>query len=499
VLTLDQLGISEEDWNQTPASVRVALMFLLQQNQRLENRCATYELQVRRLEAELQRLKKLELEVAELRERLGQNSQNSSKPPSSDPPSVSRPNNRQPSGRKRGGQPGHQGRARKLLPPEQVDTVIELRPTACQQCGSLLLGDDPDPARHQVSEIPPTKAEVTEYRQHRLSCLACGEVTAAEWPGEMPRGSFGPRAQAVVGYLTGRLGLSHRDVVEAMEALHGLRLGLGSVSAIQDQVSQALEQPVKTARQYVHQQPVNQVDETVWPEGERQKWMWIDATPLMTVFRILAGRGQAQAKEVIGRGYLGVVNTDRYPGYHWMDAHRRQLCWAHLKREFLAIKERGAVSAELGAGLLEQVKEIFEAWRALKAGSLNREEFQQQMEPIQARVRELVERGASCEQTKTRRTCANLLKHEVSLWTFVREEGVEPTNNNAERPLRRAVMWRRKSFGTQSESGSRFVERILTVVTSLRQQGRDVLEYLTAVCASLTGESGSICLLPDSS
>jgi transposase len=358
VLTLDQLGISEEDWNQTPASVRAALMFLLQQNQRLENRCYTYELEVQRLKAVLEGLKKLELEVAGLRERLGQNSQNSSKPPSSDPPSVSRQNNRQPSGRKRGGQPGHQGRARKLLPVEEVDTVIELRPTACQQCGRLLLGDDPDPVRHQVSEIPPVKAEVTEYRQHRLSCLACGEVTAAQWPGKMPRGSFGPRAQAVVSYLTGRLGLSHRDVVEAMEALHSLRLGLGSVSAIQDQVSRALEQPVKTARQYVHQQPVNQVDETVWPEGERQKWMWIDATPLMTVFRILAGRGQAQAKEVIGRGYLGVVNTDRYAAYHWVDGHRRQLCWAHLKRDFLAIKQRGGASAEIGEGLLEKVKRI---------------------------------------------------------------------------------------------------------------------------------------------
>jgi transposase len=238
---------------------------------------------------------------------------------------------------------------------------------------------------------------------------------------------------------------------------------------------------------------------TVWPEGEKQKWMWIDATPLMTVFRILAGRGQAQAKEVIGRGYLGVVNMDRYPGYHWMDAHRRQLCWAHLKREFLAIKERGDVPAELGAGLLEQVKEIFEAWRALKAGNLSREEFQQQMEPIQAGVKELVERGAACDQAKTRRTCENLLKHEVSLWTFVREEGVEPTNNNAERPLRRAVLWRRKSFGTQSESGSRFVERILTAITSLRQHGRDVMEYLTAVCRAALGRPSACCLLPNSS
>jgi len=499
VLTLDQIGISDADWNQMPAAGRVAIMFLLKQNQLLENRNYTYHIEVERLKTELERLKTLELEVAELRERLGQNSRNSSKPPSSDPPSVSRPNNRQPSGRKRGGQPGHQGRARKLLPPEQVDTVIKLHPTACCKCGHLLLGDDPDPARHQVSEIPPVKAEVTEYQQHRLTCAVCGEITAAEWPHEMPRGNFGPRAQAVVGYLTGRLGLSHRDVVEAMAALHGLSLSLGSVSTIQDHVSKALEQPVGTARKYVHQQPVNQVDETVWPEGEKQKWLWIDATPEVTVFRILAGRGQAQAKEVIGKGYQGIINTDRYPGYHWMDAHRRQLCWAHLKREFLAIKGRGGMSAEIGDGLLEQVKEIFEAWRALKDGDLSREGFQQKMEPVQARVKELIQGGVACDQAKTRRTCENLLKHEISLWTFVREEGVEPTNNNAERPLRRAVMWRRKSFGTQSESGSRFVERILTAITSLRQQGRDVLEYLTAACHASLGQPSACCLLPNSS
>ena len=477
----------------------MALMFLLQQNQRLENRCATYELQVQRLEAELQRLKKLELEVAELRERLGQNSQNSSKPPSSDPPSVPRPNNRQPSGRKRGGQLGHQGRSRKLLALEEVDTIIELRPTACRQCGHLLMGNDPDPARHQVSEIPPVKAKVTEYQRHRLSCPACGEVTVTGWPEEMPRGNFGPRTQAIVGYLTGRLALSHRDVVEAMEALHGLSLGLGSVAAIQNQVSQALEQPVKTARQYVYQQPVNQVDETGWPEGDKQKWMWIDVTPKVTVFQILRGRGQAEAREMIGKGFSGIVNTDRYAAYHWLDGHRRQLCWAHLKRELEAIKQRGGTSAEIGAGLLEEVRDLFDLWRRLRAGSLSREEFQQQMEPRQARVRELVETGASCEQTRTRRTCANLLKHELSLWTFVREEGVEPTNNNAERPLRRAVLWRRKSFGTQSESGSRFVERVLTVVTSLRQQGRDVLEYLTAACRATLGQPSACCLLPNSS
>jgi transposase len=498
VLTLDQIGISEADWDQMPAAGRVAIMFLIKQNQLLENRNYTFHLEVERLKTELERLKTLELEVAELRERLGQNSQSSSKPPSSDPPSVSRPNKRQPSGRKRGGQRGHQGHGRTLLPPDQVDHIVELRPVSCQQCSSLLMGDDPAPARRQVSELPPVRARVTEYRQHTLNCPHCGASNRAGWPEEAPSGCFGPRAQAVVGYLTGRLGLSHRDVTEAMEALHGLRLGLGSVSAIQDQVSKALEQPVKTAQQYVHQQPVNHVDETGWPECAKQKWLWINATPEVTVFRLLNRRGQAEAREVIGRGFLGTVNTDRYAAYHWVDGRRRQLCWAHLKREFLAISERDGVSAEIGDGLLEQVKEIFKAWHELKAGSLSREAFQRQMEPVQARVKNLIEKGAACDQEKTRRTCENLLKHEVSLWTFVREEGVEPTNNNAERLLRRAVLWRRKSFGTQSASGSRFVERVLTVVTSLRQQGRDVLEYLASACASVVGRGGSICLVPDS-
>jgi transposase len=499
MLTIELFGISEEDWNQTPASVRAALMFLIQQNQRLENRCATYELQVQRLQAELERLKKLELEVAELRERLGQNSQNSSKPPSSDPPTVSRPNKHQPSGRKRGGQRGHQGHGRVLLPPKQVDHIIELRPINCHQCGSLLLGDDPAPARRQISELPPVKAEVTEYRQHNLGCPHCGAQTRAEWPETMPSGSFGPRAQAVVGYLTGRLALSHRDVVEVIETLHGLRLSLGSVSAIQQQVSNALEQPVKTAQQYVHQQPVNHTDETGWPENDKQKWLWINATPEVTVFQILSGRGKAEARQVIGKGYLGTVNTDRYAAYHWVDAHRRQLCWAHIQREFEAIKERGGASAEIGAELLGAVKDTFEAWYELKDSRLSWEEFQSKMEPSRIRVRELLCAGARCEQSKTRRTCENLLKHEISLWTFVREPNIEPTNNDAERPLRRAVLWRRKSFGTRSEKGSRFVERILTVVTTLRQQGRDVLDYLTTACTSITQEAGSICLTPDSS
>ena len=185
--------------------------------------------------------------------------------------------------------------------------------------------------------------------------------------------------------------------------------------------------------------------------------------------------------------------------FSWIDARRRQLCWAHLKREFLAISERGGASAEIGEGLLEKVKDIFEVWHELRTGSLSRAEFQQKMEPIQRRVVELLRAGAQCEQKRTGRTCENLLKQEISLWTFVREAGVEPTNNDAERPLRWAVLWRRKSFGTQSETGSQFVERILTAITTLRQQQRGVMEYLTAVCRAATCQPSACCLLPDSS
>src|SRR5262249_11965342 len=306
------------------------------------------------------------LEVAELRERLGQNSQNSSKPPSSDPPSVSRPNKHQPSGRKRGGQRGHHGHGRALLPPDQVDHIVELRPVNCRQCGSLFLGAGPAPARRQISELPLARAQVTEYRQHTLDCPHCGASNRAQWPQEMPSGCFGPRAQAVVGYLTGRLGLSHRDVTEALEVLHGLEIGLGSVATVQSQVCAALGQPVATAQNFVVRESVHFVDETGWPEGEKQKWLWIHATPEVTVFTIRPGRTKEAAQEILGRKFVGVVNTDRYNAYHWVDESKRQLCWAHLKREFQAIKERGEKSAEIGEGLLSEVSKLFEHWYELR-------------------------------------------------------------------------------------------------------------------------------------
>jgi transposase len=496
------LNITKQDWERTPAGVRTVLLSLQQQGRLLLIRCTAYEKEIAALRQQVTQIDDLKAEMAELRERLrqnSQNSQNSSKPPSSDPPSQRTKSTSEPTGRKRGGQFGHTGHGRQLKLKEEVDQIVELRPISCAQCGHLLLGDDPQPARHQVSEVPRAKAEVTEYRRHTLTCVVCGASTQAEWPEEMPPGVFGPRAQAVIGYLTGRLGASHRDVTEVMEVLHGLELSVGSVSAAQRQVSEALAEPVAEAQQFVQQQRAQYVDETGWPEGEQQKWLWINATADVTTFQALPGRGAAEAKKVISESAKGIITSDRLAAYNWLEERRRQVCWAHLKRDFQAVAEREGDSTETGQALLEQVKEVFTLWHQVRNGTLSRVEFQVRMEPVQQQVKELLQAGSRSTHPKTRHTCQNILKLWESLWTFVRVEGVEPTNNNAERPLRRAVIWRRKSFGTQSESGSRFVERILTVVTTLRQQGRDVLGYLTTVCTVASVSASSPCLLPDSS
>jgi transposase len=323
--------------------------------------------------------------------------------------------------------------------------------------------------------------------------------TQAEWGEEMPPGSFGARLQATIAYLTGRLTLSHRDTAEALSVLHGVEISLGSISAVQQQISRALAAPVETAREFVRAQAVNHVDEIGWREQSKLNWMWVNATRQVTAFQIAPKRDAATAREVIGRARASIITTERYLGYNWLATQRRQVCWAHLSRDFQAMAERGGESQEIGQALLEQTKEVFRLWHQMRDRAVSRRKFRQLMIPVEQRITELLDKGSQCRSSKTRGTCRRIQAVEAALWTFVRMKGVESTNNAAERALRRAVLWRRKSFGTQSETGSRFVERILSAVTTLRQQGRDVMEYLTAACAWPLGESGSICLLPDSS
>lgn len=495
------LGLTKRDWDRTPQAVRSSLLALHHQVRLMNIRFSAYEQQIAELRQQVATVDDLKAEIAELRERLGQNSTNSSRPPSSDPPFSKQKPESEPEGRKkRGAQPGHPGRARTFKPVAEVDHLVELRPPSCAHCGRCLRGDDEAPERHQVAEVPLSPVEVTEYRRHTLRCQHCGEDTRAKWPAEMPRSSFGPRAQALVAYFTGRLGLSHRDCVEALEVLHGLDISLGSIASIQRRVSAALAEPVERARRFVRQQKAQHVDETGWCESARQKWLWVNATKDVTVFDLLGGRGRQEAQAVISQEAKGIITTDRYWSYSWLPARRRQICWAHLKRDFQALVERGGESAQIGEALLRQTKRLFALWHQVRERTLSRVEFQRKIKSLRHRVKRLLEAGTRSTHSKTRHTCTNILKVEKSLWTFVRTEGIEPTNNAAERGLRRAVLWRRKSFGTQSESGSRFVERILSVVQSLRQQRRDVLEYLTAASRHLLMTQGTQGLLiPDTS
>jgi transposase len=465
-------GISIEDWAATPPVVQELVRSLFATVQQLTHR------------------------MVDLEERQRQTSRNSSKPPSSDPPSAPPRTQRTPSGRKQGGQKGHKGQGRKLKAAAEVTRVVDIKPVCCAECGALLLGEDTHPARHQVTELPRVEPEVVEYRQHTITCLACGAQTTPDWPVDMPLGSFGPRVQATVGYLTGRMGVSQRDVKEAMDALFHTDLALGSVSALEQNVSAALSQPVKEAQTYVQQQEVVNADETSWRQGKQRRWLWIGTTTFVTVF-LLATRGAEGAQQLLGRAFQGIVGSDRWSGYNWLSVWQRQLCWAHLKRDFQAFVDRGEESARLGEALLKQIKTMFELWHHLQQGGLSRPQFQEQMAPIRKEVGALLRQGRALSHDKTRRTCENILKLESALWTFVFVEGVEPTNNWAERLLRRAVLWRRRSFGTQSNTGSLFVERVLTTVTTLRQQKRDVLDYLTEACAA--GMRGDIpsSLLPN--
>jgi len=467
------LGISAEDWAATPRAVKALVLSLLETVAALQKR------------------------VAELEERVNQNSRNSSKPPSSDTPNAPPPPKHTPSGRKAGGQPGHPGHGRALKPVAEVNHLVIAKPLACGTCGALLLGEDPHPVRHQVTELPRMEPEVTEYQQHTLTCLACGAPTRAPWPTQMPSGSWGPRTQATVGYFTGRLGVSQRDVAELLETVFHTDLSLGSIPAVEAEVSAALATPVTAGVEYVQAQPRNNVDETSWPLGSHRGWLWANVTTFVTVFFLLPSRSAAAARQVIGALNDKIVGSDRYSAYTWMAVWLRQVCWAHLRRDFQAIAERGGESARVGQALLAQAEPLFTLWHRVRAGPLSRAEFQVQVQPLRQRVGELLREGVQVAHPKTAATCAKILQVEAALWTFVDHEGVEPTNNAAERALRRAVLWRRRSFGTQSESGSRFVERILTAVTTLRQQHRDVLDFLTDACAAAIAKRPAPSLLPN--
>ena len=472
----EQTSFSQREWAQTPLAVQEFVLALIA------------------------RVQELEAEVSALHEQVNRNSRNSSKPPSSDGPDAPpKPRKRAKSKRKRGGQPGHKGATRKLVPIEQVKDSHDIKPETCRKCGHTLEGQDPEPYRHQVTEVPPVVAEIVEYRLHVLSCPECGTETCAELPPGVPQGAFGPRLQAMVSLLSGRYRLSKRDTEEVMDDFFQAGVSTGSVCALEQRTSEAIREPVEEAREYVKGQPAVHMDETGWREANQKAWLWVAATSLVTVFLIRCSRGGQVAREMLGETFKGILNSDRWSAYNWLPVSLRQLCWSHLLRDFQAFVERGGESRRIGEAILAQSDQMFDWWHRIRDGTMTRAAFQAKMKPVQQKVGQLLRQGAACAHDKTAGTCRDILKREEALWTFVRVEGVEPTNNLGERQVRHGVIWRKICFGTQSEAGSRFAERIMTVVSTLKQQKRNVLDYLTEACDAANWGQPAPSLLPTAS
>jgi transposase len=426
-----------------------------------------------------QRMVLLEKRNQELERRLGINSQNSSKPPSSDPPGtpMAPPKRIR---KKRGARKGHPPHLRSLLPSEKVTKRIELVPQACI-CGCEHLKKTSDePLRHQMVDMPPIEPEVTEYMQPVYRCRDCGELVYQSLPDEIKRRHFGPGILALVGILTGSLNTSKRKALAVINEVFEVPMSLGGLSACEEQITQALAGPHEELLDHVQQQPTAHADETGWRRGNRQKgWLWTLCCSTAAVFMIQAGRGQAAAQKLLGV-FTGILHCDRWSGYNCFTG-LRQLCWAHLKRDFRALGEAKGKMGRIGRELYDLSKQILCLRKRVRDGTLLWQTFQRRMEPLMKRVETLLEKGADSGESLSGQ-CRRIFNQRQYLWTFVQDARVEPTNNLAERTIRQAVLWRKGSFGTQSERGASYVERILSVCATCRLQGQSVIEYLRHVC-----------------
>jgi len=476
-------GISEADWTAAPVGVRAGFLEVLAQLQRQQQENEQLRAQ----------LTVLATELASLRERIGRSSRNSSKPPSSDSSGFKPPARRKGSGRKRGGQQGHPGAGPELLPIERVDEVLEHHPDACRRCGTLLQGEDPEPLRHQVIEIPPITPLVIEHRLHRLVCPCCSTSTCADLPAEVEPSRYGPRLSALVGLLGSAFPLSFGRTQALLDQLLGVAISRGAIATIRSRLSATLEHPVEEALQVARQQPVAYVDETGAPTGNadgrnpegRRGWQWVMVTPVVTVFLQGLSRSAAAAMELLG-AFSGIVVSDRFSAYNHLPLEQRQLCWAHLIRDLTAMAERRGASGEIGAQLLVQQQQLFAHWHQWKDGLLAWPQLQHRCHPIrlafEATLQQVVDLG--CERAErtpwaqTVRTCRQLVLRKQALWSFLETPGIEPTNNAAERALRQSVIHRKISHGVQSRAGGLCRSRLLTVTATLRQQGRDVWSFL---------------------
>jgi transposase len=468
--TLLRCGIPPDDWERTPESVQRAIQKILDENEAMAAKLRT-------------------------------SSRNSSLPSSKERPEHKKPRRKHATGRKPGGQPGHRGTTRPLVPLDQLTAPpIEVFPTACP-CGHVFpegTATTGSPCHHQVFEIPRSALSIFEYLLEHCLCPDCGATVCADLPPGVPVRTLGPNAQALITLLTGQYHLPKRAVETLMRDVFHLPVSVATICAVEQDISRLLATPVADVLEAIREAPVKHLDESGWPQRRdpdfgqaaneplKRGWLWSMTTPEATYYLIRRSRASAIAQELLGvvlgtREYEIVVITDRHGAYNWLPLRWRQLCWAHLDRDFLAISERShPVAQRIGKALLAQVDLLFIAWRQYQEGTLTFAALGSTLDPVRAEVARLLQEGHTAD-SKTKTVCSNLLKLEPALWTFLRVEGVDPTNNAAERSQRFGVMKRDRTFGTQNSDGSRYVERILTTIATCRKQEKNTLQYLTDI------------------
>ena len=430
--------------------------------------------------------------IEKLERRLGQNSRNSSLPPSSDRPDrevqgEEKPRPRKRSGKKRGGQPGHKGSGRELDP--DPDEIVEHRPNACRKCGRELTGAERvvgRPARHQVIELPDTSVVTTEHRMLRVVCPACGTHNRAELPEDVEKGAFGPRLRASIVTLAAML-MSRRTTLVLLRDMFGARISVGSIDNILKQAGELLASPWEAIKRAAQAAEVLHADETSWRRAGQRIWLWAALSATACCFRIDQTRARSAAKTLLG-DFDGLLISDRYSVYDFIDPARRQACLSHLARTFQAFAERDGPAGGHGQTIRTLIDEIIRADTTARHAGQQISWAEGELNILHDRLMDAVEAGERSHTPALSRLCATILDIWPTLWNFTDHADAEATNNRCERAIRHAVLWRKTSLGTQSEAGDRFVERILSIRETCRLNQRPLHDYLIEVHqARLTG------------
>ncbi len=436
--------------------------------------------QIRALEA---RVARQDERIAKLERQANRSSRNSSRPPSADLPGAP-PRRKDRSGRPPGGQPGHEGHGRNLLPAWAVDEVVDHWPQHCS-CGHEFVEGERVSAglamRHQVEELPVIAVGVTEHRCQRLRCPACGLRHTAQLPVEVAASAFGPRLQATVATLAVRNRLSRRDTVELVEQLFQARTSVGTVDAILARTADALEEPYEDLLARVRDAGALNMDETGWRLKGAQRALWGMFTDRHAVLHVADGRHEDHAKDLLADSQA-VITSDRWWAYSHLPLARRQVCWSHLQRDFQAMSEGLDAECEFGEHGLRLCERVFWAWECYQHTG-DRSELKRRVRALRRDYKPILRRYAAkrARYRRTRGLARNLLKAWPALWTFATIKGVQPTNNHAERGLRGAVIYRKLSLGSQSEPGERRIARLLSAHTTCRLQRRSLHAYLIDV------------------